>query len=88
MSKKQISSELKLQIMVEVLKGERLITGIAVEPCIHRSVVHSLRDELLAGTGKAFSIKVKETGSKGEKAGRGHRTPICASWTPQPNGVD
>ncbi len=60
LSKKQISSELKLQIVLEVLRENRLITDVAREHGIHRSVVHSLQDPLLKGTGKAFSQSKSE----------------------------
>ncbi len=67
LSKKQISSELKLQIVLEVLREDRLITDIAAEHGIHRSVVHRWKDQLLEGADKVFSQSKSEKQALQEK---------------------
>ena len=55
MPKKQYSPEQKLQIVLEVLKEERLITEIAADYGIHHSVIHRWRKELLGSAEKVFN---------------------------------
>ena len=55
MSKKQWSPEQKLQIVLETLKEERLISDIASEYGVHAGVIHRWRKELLDSADKVFA---------------------------------
>ena len=55
MPKKQWSPEQKLQIVLETLKEERLISDIASEYGVHAGVIHRWRKELLDSADKVFA---------------------------------
>lgn len=55
MPKKQWSPEQKLQIVLEALKEERLISDIATEYGVHPSVIHRWKKELLDSADKVFA---------------------------------
>jgi transposase-like protein len=55
MPKKQWSPEEKLQIVLEALKEDRLISDIASEYGVHHSAIHRWKNELLDGADKVFN---------------------------------
>ena len=55
MPKKQWSPQEKLQIVLESLKEERLISDIASEYGVHANVIHRLKKELLSSADKVFA---------------------------------
>ena len=55
MAKKQIPPDLKLKIVLEVLKEERHVNDIASEYEIHPSAVHRWKAELLGSADKVFA---------------------------------
>ena len=55
MAKKQISPEVKLKIVLEVLKEERHVNDIASEYGVHPSAVHRWKAELLGSADKVFT---------------------------------
>lgn len=55
MPKKQWSPEQKLQIVLESLKEERLISDIASEHEVHSSVIHRWKKELLDSAPRVFA---------------------------------
>ena len=67
MPKRQYSPEEKLQIVIEVLREERLITEIASEYGIHHSVIHRWKKELLGSADRVYSPSKKAKEAAKEK---------------------
>jgi transposase-like protein len=67
MQKKQWSPEEKLQIVLETLKEERLISDIASEYGVHAGVIHRWRKELLGSADKVFAPSKEAKAAAKEK---------------------
>ncbi len=67
MPKRQYSPEEKLQIVIEALKEERLITEIAAEYGIHHSVIHRWKKELLGSADRVYNPSKKSKEAAKEK---------------------
>lgn len=55
MPKEQLAPERKLQIVLEVLKEERMAAEVAVEAGVHVSAIHRWKAELLGSADKVFA---------------------------------
>jgi len=55
MAKKVISPEMKLKIVLEVLKEERHVGEIAAKYEVHTSAIHRWKQELLEGADRVYA---------------------------------